>query len=470
MRPPASPGPTLGRSGYALVGGLLFGLKHNLDRVVASAVFGRQWSLFNYLVPPEHGTSLLRLSPGEIRFYGTMLGVALPFILAGVVLTLRRLRSAGLPEPLVLLFFVPAVNLAFFLVLCVVPPRDSPGRGGTPQGSGRGHADALDRIVPRSAVGSAIAAVAITVVLGALAVLLGVGLLERYGWGLFVGVPFAMGLTSALVYGYHAPRRLPECLLVALLGPVLLATALLLFAVEGVLCLAMAGPIAAVLALFGGAVGYVLQRRRAIAASPAVLAVVLLSAPLLMTAEHASPPEAPLFAVTTAVDVAASPDVVWERVVAFGEIAPPGELLFRAGVAYPTRATLEGAGVGAVRRCVFTTGAFVEPITAWEPPQRLAFAVGAEPPPLQEWTPWADVRPAHLDGYFRSERGEFRLVALSGGRTRLEGTTWYRHDLWPAAYWRLWSDAIVHRIHARVLEHIRTQAEASPAAKGIRSE
>jgi len=115
--------PALGRGAYALSGLLLFGLKHNLDRVVASAFFDKSWSLFNYLVPPEHGGSLLRLTPAEMRFYGTLLLVALPFIAIGVVLTLRRLRSAGLPLPLVVLFFLPLVNLVFFLVLCIVPAR-----------------------------------------------------------------------------------------------------------------------------------------------------------------------------------------------------------------------------------------------------------------------------------------------------------------------------------------------------------
>jgi hypothetical protein len=31
--------------------------------------------------------------------------------------------------------------------------------------------------------------------------------------------------------------------------------------------------------------------------------------------------------------------------------------------------------------------------------------------------------------------------------------------MWPASYWHLWSDYIIHRIHSRVLEHIRTEAE-----------
>ena len=51
------------------------------------------------------------------------------------------------------------------------------------------------------------------------------------------------------------------------------------------------------------------------------------------------------------------------------------------------------------------------------------------------------------------------LTALPEGRTRLEGATWYQHTMRPAAYWHLWSDYIIHRIHLRVLEHIRAEAE-----------
>ena len=47
---------------------------------------------------------------------------------------------------------------------------------------------------------------------------------------------------------------------------------------------------------------------------------------------------------------------------AFAEIPPPSEMLFRAGIAYPIRAEITGHGEGAIRRCVFSTAPFVEPI------------------------------------------------------------------------------------------------------------
>jgi hypothetical protein len=145
------------------------------------------------------------------------------------------------------------------------------------------------------------------------------------------------------------------------------------------------------------------------------------------------------------------------------EIPPPKEWMFRAGIAYPIRAEILGHGPGAQRRCVFSTGAFVEPIEVWDEPHQLKFSVSSNPAPMEEWTPYAHIEPPHLHGFLMSNGGQFLLTALPNGGTRLEGTTWYRHTLWPAAYWRLWSDAISHQIHLRVLRHIRDEAESSRA-------
>jgi hypothetical protein len=77
---------------------------------------------------------------------------------------------------------------------------------------------------------------------------------------------------------------------------------------------------------------------------------------------------------------------------------------------------------------------------------------------MQEWSPFKSVTPLHLKTALVSRRGEFRLVALPGERTRLEGTTWYSLDIAPQAYFRLWSGAIIGSIHERVLSHIRQSA------------
>ncbi len=119
-----------------------------------------------------------------------------------------------------------------------------------------------------------------------------------------------------------------------------------------------------------------------------------------------------------------------------------------------------------MRHCEFSTGAFVEPIQVWEEPRLLQFSVVDQPAPMQEWTPYREIHPRHLSGYLASERGQFLLTPLASGGTHLEGTTWYRHHMWPADYWQLWSDAIIHRIHLRVLRHIKSLAEQDARAAG----
>ena len=246
-----------------------------------------------------------------------------------------------------------------------------------------------------------------------------------------------------------------------MISTVLLAGALIAVAVEGLICILMATPIAAALALLGALIGWAIQMRpfggRDAGTVVPSLALLL---PALLGIERAAQPEPPLREVATCVLVDAPPARVWQHVVAFAELPPPRELLFRAGIAYPLRAEIDGAGPGAVRHCVFSTGAFVEPIEAWDEPRRLEFRVAAQPPSMREMTPYPAIAPAHLENFLVSKRGRFRLEATPDGRTRLEGTTWYTNRMWPASYWAIFSDEIIHRIHLRVLEHIRARAES----------
>ncbi len=445
---------TIDRGRYAVLGVLLFAFKHNLDRLVASAVFRRPWGLFNYLLPGA-AVSLLDLSPSDQIFFAGMVALALPFIWTGVALTLRRLRDAGLPLPLVALFFVPVVNLFFFLLLSLLPSHPA---ADAPAAARRQRW--LERVIPESTLGSAAMGVLLTLPVTVLLTLVCVRFFKDYGWGLFVGLPFTMGLLSVLIHGYHRPRSFPSCTLVALTSVTLAGFALFALAIEGVICLLMAAPLAIPLALIGAWFGYLIQRRH-VDPSP-VLAAMLLALPGLMGVEHAADLQPRRLEVTSSIVVNAPVERVWRNVVSFSELPEPEEWIFQTGLAYPMRAEIQGTGVGAERHCVFSTGAFVEPITVWDEPRRLAFGVREEPPPMVELSPYR-LRPPHLDHYFSAKAGEFRLTPLPGGRTLLEGTTWYENRFWPESYWRQWSDGIVHRIHMRVLRHVKRLAEEAPS-------
>ena len=445
----------LERGAYFIIGVALFIVKFNVDRLVSKMVFGRSWSFFNYLqntwspsIPPS----------SELWQTFTLLLISIPFITVGVIITLRRLRSAGLPLWLVVLIFVPLIKVLFFALLSIYPSRTE--RLNRVQGvtDVKGY---LGLFIPRNSAAAAAMGIGVALLYTVFSAWVGTTILRDYGWSLFVGLPFIMGFISVLIYGFHGSRTRSQCLMVAANTVVLSGLGLLLVAFEGIICLIMAAPLALGMALMGGWAAYAIQRSDWWqGGSPQLFCSVFAFIPLAMATEHMTAPAASLLKVESSVEIKASPETVWKNVVTFAELPPPKEWLFRLGVAYPIRARIEGSGPGAIRRCEFSTGAFVEPIEIWDAPHLLKFSVTSNPAPLQEWTPYEDVRPPHLDGFLVSRHGQFRLLPLPGGRTLLEGTTWYQHNMWPESYWRLWSDYIIHRIHLRVLDHIKSLAEA----------
>jgi len=236
------------------------------------------------------------------------------------------------------------------------------------------------------------------------------------------------------------------------------AGAVFLLAFEGAVCIAMAIPLGLLVGLLGAVMGRAIALSGQRAIPPALSAMLLL--PVSVSLERPGATGRILHRVQSSIVVNAPPERVWVHVIAFRPIPEPAGLVFRLGIAYPRYARIEGAGVGAVRYCVFSTGPFVEPITHWEPGRRLGFDVVSSPEPLRELSLYSSISPPHLHDYLRSRRGEFRLIALAGGRTRLEGSTWYEIEMAPEAYWQLWSDFLIHRIHDRVLDHIKREAEA----------
>ncbi len=436
------------RGRYLIFGFTLMALKFNLERLVAGILFGRSWSVLGHYLRARVFDDA-RPWGNDADFYRLMLLMTLPFVWTGMAMTVRRLRDAGLPVWLSVIFFVPVLNLFFFLALAALPSKSAEPGGG----------EWLDRFIPRSNSGCAAVVAGFSGALALAMASFSTALVKGYGWGLFIGLPFVMGLTAALLYGHHRRRTFAECAGVALLSVTFGGLVLFAAAVEGIICLAMAAPLGYGLALMGAALGYFIQNRPRPAAHAAALVLVILGVPVLMGAEELAAERDAALPLSTVVEIDAPPAKVWENVVSFSELPAPANPIFKLGFAYPVRATIEGRGVDAVRRCEFTTGAFVEPITVWDEPRLLKFSVTAQPAPMKESSWYPDLHPTHLDGFLVSEGGQFELTPLPGGRTRLTGTTWYRHEIRPAWYWRPMSDEIIHRIHARVLAHVKNLSE-----------
>jgi uncharacterized membrane protein YhaH (DUF805 family) len=441
---------TVRRREYVLSGLGLAALKYVGDAFLVWRAAGRFWQPFDYLSPVSSLASA-KLANAPNSLLPVLALWSLPFLWIGVSMSMRRALDAGKSAWLALLFFVPGVNYLFMAAMCALPT-DSGRAQRKPEDAPRPHQERLPR---------ALLAIAAGMTVGLAMLAFSVYGVASYGISLFLGTPFLIGAITAYLFNRRYPASFAETQSVVIMTIAIIGGVVLITAAEGALCLFMAAPLALGIGLMGASLGRQIALRDRGALANAMLGVVLL--PLGATLDATRPPTA-LREVRSSVVIAAPPNVVWRNVIAFPPLPEPSELVFRAGIAYPKRAEIRGDGVGAVRYCVFSTGAFVEPITRWEPGRRLSFDVSEQPRPLHEWSPYANVAPPHLDGYFRSRRGEFRLVALPNGRTRLEGSTWYEMRLEPAAYWALFGDAFIGRIHRRVLDHIARNAEDAARA------
>jgi uncharacterized membrane protein YhaH (DUF805 family) len=378
----------------------------------------------------------------------------LPFLWVAVSMSIRRAADAGGSPWIGFLMLVPLVNLFVMLALFLWPSAE-----------GEHWAPIQSASVVRETPWHGAISVALGVLLGGVMIAISIYGLSSYGSSLFVGTPLLMGATSAWFYNRRQPHSFAAS---AGLGAVAVLCGFLgmfSFALEGVICLIMTIPVAVPVAAFGGLLGKAIadtSRRPAIE-----VATTLLMLPLWTYGEAYLAKE-PERVVLTTVEIEAPPGAVWNNVVSFPDLPAERSWYFRLGIACPERARIDGQGVGAVRRCEFSTGTFIEPITTWDEPRRLAFDVTDQPPPMFELSPYSDVNPPHLTGFLHSTHGEFRLVELPSGRTRLEGRTWYRCATYPTWYWTAWYDLWIHKIHERVLNHIKALTEESQTDSGPR--
>src|SRR5262249_10528557 len=148
--------------------------------------------------PLGMGAQLRHLSGMDTKFLLLLLLVAVPFMWIGLAMTVQRLRDAGRPLWLTCAFFAPTLNLLLFLVLCALPSKQmAPDKEGTPWPP-----PALSRAMPKAKGASALMAVTLAGMIGLLFILAWNAYRGGYGWSLFLGLPFCLGLFSVLVYSF----------------------------------------------------------------------------------------------------------------------------------------------------------------------------------------------------------------------------------------------------------------------------
>ena len=371
---------------------------------------------------------------------------SLPFLWISVSMSVRRSIAATGSAILGLAVLLPGINYLVMFVLCILPTRH--------QAMG-----VLTECKPTRAaskVRGALRGILISIVISIALFVLTVYVIGDYGYFLFLGLPILIGVTSAYSYNHPVRHNFIQSMAVSQIALFILCGCLLIFAAEGVICIVMLLPLGMIMTAVGGLIGYAMATTTVRPVGNTLMLAAIF--PMFLGADVLYHPT-PLYEVQSSIEIDAPPEDVWPNVVGFSDLKAPPAWYFKLGIAYPVRATIKGTGVGAIRHCEFSTGAFVEPITIWDEPNRLAFDVTSHPPPMNELSPYQHVHPPHLDGYLRCQRGEFRLIRLPDNRTRLEGSTWYEFEMYPQGYWTLWSDWSIQQIHKRVLHHIKTLSE-----------
>ncbi len=284
-----------------------------------------------------------------------------------------------------------------------------------------------------------------------------------FGMAIFAGLPFATGVSSGVILR-RAGGSFGQAVAASmtLIGTVILI--LFAMAMEGIICVVMAAPFGAVIAFLGVVVGYFLARTKA--ADGTLQSAAWLAIVAIVGLEGWNPP-APLEVTTSSEVIINAPAArIWAELHDIRDLPAAGDnLLFQFGIAHPLGTVTDGEGVGAARLCKLSTGDMPEIVTIWKPGQELRFKVLSTPPSMRETGFFGrTIDTAHIHSAYASLEGGFKLTTLPDGRTRLIGESHYLLNIAPASYWNLWTEEIVHMVQRRVLEHVKTRAEAAPKA------
>ena len=294
-----------------------------------------------------------------------------------------------------------------------------------------------------------------------LAVLISALVFRAYGWGLFVLTPFVVGFTTGYLVNRHELRTMKTTSALVLLAAALGCLGLIVFALEGLICLILASPLAALLAIGGGALG---RRAARLGKEPSGPLYCVALLPLMFAADAIPPPDA-LMLTNESIVIRAPASRVWQAVTSDDRIREPSTLVGRLGLAYPKRGRLDGSRVGAARSGYFSTGVAREKVTEWQKDRTLGFVVLKQPPTMTEMSPYRHVNAPHLNGYFETGETRFEIESLSDQKSRLTILAAHRLRIDPIIYWEPIARWAASSNTRRVLRDLKSKAEqASDAA------
>jgi hypothetical protein len=277
-----------------------------------------------------------------------------------------------------------------------------------------------------------------------------------FSYNLFLITPFLIGAVTALVGKCQFHLDTADVATAAVVSYIFPSVALLIFSYEGIICLIMAFPLYALAtSISAGVTAAVidLYRHRHVGLS------FVIALPLVAVWQAQQPVTYTELVRVSETTIDASPNQIWPMLFELDQISVSQYNLLNLGFARPIRVSSAEPKVGAHRECVLTTGVMNETITEVVPERKLAFKILNTPASMKETTPFGEVHADHMSGYYECQTGQFELVPLADGRTKIIGTSHYRHKFGPALYWNLWTNLIVREVHHSVFDEINRRIE-----------
>ena len=268
-----------------------------------------------WLLPLRRFASMPGL-PASVAALAFVLSLILAWAIA--MLSFRRARWSHGGYALAPLTIVPGAQLAAIAILAVMPRMSGDETGDSLEGMEYAHV---------------IQGVAAGIGLIVLAVLISAVTLGVYGWGLFVMTPFLVGMTTGYLANRRSLMERGRTAAVVLAAAALGTTALVMFALEGLVCILLAAPLGAFAALIGGSFGRWMARVGHSRGQP-LMSIALL--PALFMIEAAMPPALPIESHAS-IDIDVAPAAVWQALTSSTPIASGPGLAGAAGLAYPNR-------------------------------------------------------------------------------------------------------------------------------------
>lgn len=279
----------------------------------------------------------------------------------------------------------------------------------------------------------------------------------EYGYALFVTVPICLGYSYSMLRGLHGKKRLGQLILGTSILGLIACLFFLVVGVEGLICVVMALPIVIPLMILGTLLAYAIQKRLWAKVYTPVLLLMLNPLSLVYDVTYNNYRTS---TVTTQMVVNAPAQVVWQQIASPFNFGKADFFWLKRGISYPENMSVVGKGDSMFLQCHYSNGNLLAPVLVYQPNSTLRFKLTEPPVSMRETSFYPGIQPQHVSSKFFVEYGEFKIIATGSNQCIVNATTAYQYKIGPEAYWELWSNFLIDKMHLHVLHKIKAQSEA----------